>query len=63
MTYLVFGFAIAIVAGFVIGKLRLEDWLQNWVRDIQAGAASQGWLAQDRLDMEDRYRLGIEAVH
>ena len=32
-TYLGFGLALAIVAGWVIGRLKLEGWLQDWVRD------------------------------
>ncbi len=37
LTYLAFGLAVAIVAGWVIGKLRLEKWLQDWVREIHTG--------------------------
>jgi len=62
VTYLVFGLAIAIVAGFVIGKLRLEGWLQDWVRDIHSGAGIQQGNESDELTWVDRYRLGIEAV-
>jgi len=35
--YLVLGLSIAIVAGFIIGKLNMEGHLQDWVRDIQTG--------------------------
>ncbi|WP_172331117.1 permease [Mangrovicoccus sp. HB161399] len=57
--YLGFGLGLAIVAGFVIGKLNLEHWLQDWVREIQAGAA-----APERADrrMADRYREGLQSV-
>ncbi|MBN9669063.1 permease [Roseibium aggregatum] len=61
-TYLVFGLAIAILAGFVIGKLRLEGWLQDWVRDIHSGADAPVAVEDERLTMADRYKLGIEAV-
>jgi uncharacterized membrane protein YraQ (UPF0718 family) len=61
-TYLAFGLGIAIVAGFVIGKLHLEGWLQPWVRDIHSGATAPVTVADERLSMVDRYRLGIEAV-
>jgi hypothetical protein len=37
LTYLAFGLSIAIIGGFVIGRLKLEDWLEPWVRDIRAG--------------------------
>ncbi|MBC7146128.1 MAG: permease [Thioclava marina] len=62
LTYLVFGLAIAIIAGFVIGKLRLEGWLQDWVREIHSGAQVPEGLEDERLSMVDRYRLGIQAV-
>jgi len=62
VTYLVFGLAIAIVAGFVIGKLRLEGWLQDWVRDIHSGANAPVEVEGEQLTMVDRYKLGIEAV-
>jgi uncharacterized membrane protein YraQ (UPF0718 family) len=61
-TYLAFGLGIAIVAGFVIGKLHLEGWLQPWVRDIHSGATAPVTVADERLSLVDRYRLGIEAV-
>jgi len=60
LTYLAFGLGIAIVAGFIIGKLRLEGWLQDWVRDIHSGANVS--VEDERLSMVDRYKLGIEAV-
>jgi uncharacterized membrane protein YraQ (UPF0718 family) len=62
LTYLIFGLGIATVAGFIIGKLRLEGWLQDWVRDIHSGANAPAVLEAERLTMVDRYRLGIEAV-
>ncbi|PCD75928.1 permease [Pseudothioclava arenosa] len=61
LTYLAFGLAIAGVAGWVIGRLRLEAWLQDWVREIHAGDGAEG-LDEAHLTMVDRYRLGIAAV-
>lgn len=60
LTYLGFGLGVAIVAGWVIGKLHLEGWLQGWVRDIHAGGA--GEFPSASLTLPDRYRQGIEAV-
>jgi len=62
VTYLVFGLAIATVAGWVIGRLRLEGWLQDWVREIHAGTAQPAADEGTRLRMVDRYRLGLDAV-
>ena len=61
--YLGFGLLIAIGAGWVIGKLHLEGWLQDWVRDIHSGADMPATLDEERLSMVDRYQLGIEAMH
>lgn len=62
LTYLAFGLGIAIMAGFVIGKLHLEGWLQDWVRDIHSGANAPVMPEGARLTMGDCYGLGIEAV-
>ncbi|SFI72358.1 permease [Celeribacter neptunius] len=62
LTYLAFGLGIAIVAGFIIGKLKLEGWLQDWVREIHSGAGGAELIEGERLTMVDRYKLGIEAV-
>jgi hypothetical protein len=37
--YLGLGLTVAIVAGFVIGKLKMENHLEDWVRAIHAGEA------------------------
>lgn len=60
LIYLGFGLAVAIVAGWVIGRLHVEGWLQDWVRDIQTGAGPAVETA--RQTWPDRYRAGIEAV-
>ena len=59
LTYLVFGLSIAIVSGWVIGRLHLENWLEDWVRKIRSGAAD---LPQDNLTVVDRIKAGIDAV-
>ncbi len=62
-TYLAFGLVLAILAGFVIGRLRLESWLQDWVQDIQQGGAIPSGLEEEHLTLTDRYRAGITALH
>lgn len=62
VTYATFGLIIAILAGWVIGRLHLESWLQDWVRDIHSGASAPVAVEGERLTMVDRYKLGIEAV-
>ena len=59
LTYLVFGLAVAIVSGWVIGRLHLEHWLEDWVRNIRSGAID---LPPEDLTVIDRIKAGIEAV-
>ena len=48
--YLAMGLLVAIVAGFVIGKLKMENHLEDWVQKIQAGQGAThtgeaiGWV-------------------
>jgi len=58
--YLVFGFSIATAAGFVMGRMGLERYLQDWVRELNAGPA--GDLPEERLTMIDRLKIGLEQV-
>ena len=52
--YLVMGLLVAIVAGFVIGKLKMERYLEDWVQKIQAGQgvahADQAMAWVERFD-------------
>ena len=59
LTYLGFGLAIAIVAGWVIGKLKLEGWLEPRVLQIHAGAMQ---LPEETIAWPARIRAGLEAV-
>ena len=59
LTYLGFGLGVAIISGFVIGRLHLEGWLQDWVRAVRAGAID---LPIEQTTVADRIRAGIDAV-
>jgi uncharacterized membrane protein YraQ (UPF0718 family) len=59
LTYFVFGLGVAIAAGWVIGKLHLEGWLQPWVRDLRSGAAV---IPATTLTVVDRIKAGLAAV-
>jgi len=59
LTYLAFGLMVAIVSGFVIGRLKLESWLEPWVLEIRAGAVD---LPTGEISIVDRIKAGIEAV-
>jgi len=59
LTYLGFGLTLAIVSGWVIGRLHLEGWLEEWVRNARAGNAD---LPVESITVVDRIKAGIEAV-
>ncbi|MDE3088753.1 MAG: permease [Chloroflexota bacterium] len=53
------GLTIAILAGIVIGQLRLERYVEDFVWQMQVGAAQDDSL---RLTWEDRFARGWDAV-
>jgi uncharacterized membrane protein YraQ (UPF0718 family) len=59
LTYLAFSLAVAIVSGWIIGRLHLEHWLEDWVRNIRSGAIH---LPPEQLTVIDRIKAGIEAL-
>lgn len=56
--YLGTGLGIAIMAGWIIGRLRLERHVEDWVYATKTGTA----VADAALDWPARLRLGGEAV-
>ena len=56
--YLGAGLLIAIVAGWVMGRLHMERWVEDWVCETPSGAET----AEVRLTWNDRLNLGEEAV-
>lgn len=57
--YISTGLVIAILAGWIIGKLKLERWVQDWVYQTQMGNSGSG---EDKLKLSDRIFFGYEAV-
>jgi uncharacterized protein len=58
--YMGTGLAIAMVAGWVIGRLRLERWVEAWV--YQTATGSSPTSLDPRQRWSDRLRLGGDAV-
>jgi uncharacterized membrane protein YraQ (UPF0718 family) len=58
-TYLAFGLAVAIAAGWVIGRLHLEGWLEAWVRDVRATGPG---TPTGHPTLVDRLKAGLDAV-
>lgn len=57
--YLVTGLMIAIIAGWVIGRFKLEHWIEEWVQELRAGEAI---VLEEKLTWADRIQYGKEAV-
>ncbi len=57
--YLGTGLLIAIVSGWVIGRLKLESWMEDWVQEMRAGEAI---VFEQQLTWADRLEQGKEAV-
>ncbi|HEX9123916.1 MAG TPA: permease [Actinomycetota bacterium] len=45
LLYLSAGLAIAVVAGFTLGRLRLERWVEPFVFDVKVGSRATRWAA------------------
>lgn len=56
--YLSTGLGIAIVCGWIIGRMRMESHVEEWVHQIKTGGAG----AEEVPDGQVRIRLGLEAV-
>jgi uncharacterized membrane protein YraQ (UPF0718 family) len=61
LLYLSMGLLVAIVAGMVIGKLRLERFLEEWVQQLQNSAVSSEFSAE-AVSWPERIREGLRHV-
>jgi len=59
LIYVLTGLVIAIISGFVIGKLKLEKYVESWVYKI---SGENGENTQEKITFRDRIKLGITAV-
>lgn len=57
--YIITGLLIAIFAGYVIGKLKLEHWVADWVYKTRFGKNDQ---EEEKLDFNNRVKFGYTAV-
>ncbi len=57
--YLGLGLTVAIVAGWVIGRLKMEAHLEDWVRDMPRVAAAAG---ESGLTLQERMQAGFASV-
>lgn len=56
------GLVIAFSAGWVIGRLRLERWVETWVLDLTRAREGTADGQEPRLAWKDRVRYGRDAV-
>ncbi len=59
LLYLSLGLFIAIVAGWVIGRLKMEAYLEDWVRDMPRIQATAG---DTRMPLYERISAGFGSV-
>lgn len=57
--YIGTGLMIAIIAGWVIGKLKLEKWVEEWVYTTRFG---EGEVVEDKITFSQRITMGYDAV-
>ncbi|MFO1027740.1 MAG: permease [Acetobacteraceae bacterium] len=59
LTYLIFGLAVAILAGWIIGRLHLDHWLEQWVREVRSAPVD---LPGETQTLAERIGAGTEAM-
>jgi len=59
LIYVLTGLTIAITAGYIIGKLKLEHRVQDWVYQTKMGNSAEG---EEKLKLSGRIRFGYDAV-
>ncbi len=59
LLYMSTGLIIAMTAGYVIGILKLERFVEPWVYDVKAGHLD---LKEERIPLKGRISFGVDAV-
>lgn len=59
LLYMGLGLTIAIISGWVIGRLKMDKYLEDWVLDIPRTIAS---ASEDGLMLSDRIASGFQSV-
>ena len=57
--YIFTGLVIAITAGWVIGRLKMEKYVESWVYEIKAGTNDS---EEEKIKVSDRIQAGYTAV-
>ena len=59
LLYMSTGLLIAMLSGYVIGRLKLEKYVEPWVYQVKAGQLE---MAEEKVFFVDRINVGIDAV-
>ncbi|MDO8177416.1 MAG: permease [Undibacterium sp.] len=59
MLYLGLGLSVAIVSGWIIGRLKMEAYLEDWVRDMPKMSAQ---FEETGMSLADRVQGGLHSV-
>lgn len=59
LLYLITGLLVAIIAGWTIGRLGMENHIEEWVREIRTNVDN---IPDVQLSWNDRFRMGWDAV-
>lgn len=59
LIYISTGLFIAIFAGWVIGKLKLEKWVESWIYETKVG---QNSLSEEKIKFSSRIKSGYDAI-
>jgi uncharacterized membrane protein YraQ (UPF0718 family) len=59
LLYLAFGMVLGVLAGLIIGALKLEPYLEDWVREMPEVSAD---VDQQQLTLVDRMAAGMASV-
>lgn len=57
--YFVTGICVAVVAGWTLGKLKLEGHIEDWVKEIRAGESG---MADQKLSWQQRFEYAFDSV-
>ncbi len=59
LLYLGLGLSMAIVAGWIIGRLKMEGWLEDWVREMPRASAG---FEEAGMTLGERIQGGFQSV-
>lgn len=59
LLYFITGITIAVIAGWILGRLHLEAHIEEWVLQIRAG---EGVVLDEKMKFGDRITFGIDSV-